>query len=376
MPITTDPNFLSSELYRLENNLLSYLPERQWEIVTATFPSDVSSPIDVRYRRLTPSDPTKVDVRVLQSNAPGLVWPDWSKPQRGLVKLWATTPSVGVVLLLSATEDAEGRDTPPPSPTNILVGKNQNQPLLGFNGASVGLIGSSTMANDSFVGPGVDFYDASYRWQLGLHHNGADESLRFRNGGNVPLMVRKFSGDYFVQPGPQTNTGANIYLGNPNDSASGGIWDGIYAAKWYRASGGAAQGAWQNYSPTVKFGTNAVSIGNGSITGKYAQIDNTTLFRVVIAIGSSTTFPTSGNLSVSLPNTAVGGGLQGHFGEVLLVDSSASALYPNNLAVLNTSTEIVVYRSGSPSPGTLTNTLPVTLASGDSITLTGFYENA
>lgn len=67
--------------------------------------------------------------------------------------------------------------------------------------------------------------------------------------------------------------------------------------------------AWTAYTPTWSAATTNPVIGNGTIVGRYMQAGKYTTFRVVITMGSTTTYGT-GQYSVSLPFAAHGTGLQ------------------------------------------------------------------
>lgn len=208
--------------------------------------------------------------------------------------------------------------------------------------------------------PGFVYHDRSagrVPWQQGF--------IRLRSttaSMSVTLLLTAVDNPSLVNPSPNADQ-----FEFPGDIvATGGL---------YERDRLTAAGEWLQYTPTVKFGANAFTLGNGTLFGKYTEIGTTTFFRVVIFIGSTTAFPTSGAMKITLPTTASAGGLQGHFGPAILVDSSTGSVYPNNLTALVTTTEVVVYQAGSPSVGTVTDTSPFALANGDSITLTGFYEN-
>lgn len=66
-----------------------------------------------------------------------------------------------------------------------------------------------------------------------------------------------------------------------------------------------AFGAWGSYTPTWG-ATSAPAIGNGSITGAYAQIQKTVHFRLGVTFGTTTTFG-SGNYTLTIPTTAASG---------------------------------------------------------------------
>ncbi|MEV5712220.1 hypothetical protein AB0K82_44605, partial [Actinoallomurus sp. NPDC052274] len=60
---------------------------------------------------------------------------------------------------------------------------------------------------------------------------------------------------------------------------------------------------WTDYTPSWGASTTNPAIGNGTITGRYKRIGKTVFYKVVVTMGSTTTFG-SGRWSIGLPSTA------------------------------------------------------------------------
>lgn len=95
------------------------------------------------------------------------------------------------------------------------------------------------------------------------------------------------------------NTIYNDYNGNITDanlSASAAI----NASK---LAGGVTGmfGAWSTYTPTLA----GIAIGNGTAAGRYVQIGKTTIGRILITCGSTTTMPGSGDSTFTFPATSL-----------------------------------------------------------------------
>lgn len=129
------------------------------------------------------------------------------------------------------------------------------------------------------------------------------------------------------------------------------------------------------YTPTWGNTGTANSLGNGTLTGAYWQVGKFVRFRLSLTWGTTTTSG-SGNWTLSLPTTAetfaMAGGLTG-----IAQDSSATAFYPITALSASTTTFSPVYHfnNGSNIVGlsNLTTSTPFTWASGDTLTITGWY---
>lgn len=124
------------------------------------------------------------------------------------------------------------------------------------------------------------------------------------------------------------------------------------------------------YSTTWEGASSNPAIGNGSISSTYRRVGGLVCFFVRVTAGSTTTFG-SGLLSLTLPVTPAQDGLMFSGG---IFDSSGGALYL--LEGRNTGTTVNLYHVSASTSGLAvqtTATAPVTLASGDTIELSGVY---
>ena len=130
-------------------------------------------------------------------------------------------------------------------------------------------------------------------------------------------------------------------------------------------------GAWTSYTPSWTATTTNPVIGNGSIAGRYKQIDKVVICEFRLVPGSTTTFG-SGNYRLSLPVTSatLAGGTSGQIGTALLFAASTS--FGGCLQV--DTNNIAVYFHGL--TGQMTPTAPVTFANGNDLRIFYTYEAA
>ncbi|WP_182379817.1 hypothetical protein [Nocardioides sp. WS12] len=134
------------------------------------------------------------------------------------------------------------------------------------------------------------------------------------------------------------------------------------------------QSAWTSYSPAWTGATTNPVIGNGTIVGRYRQIGKSVDFRVVITMGSTTTYG-SGQYAISLPVTLHATGLQLALGEALI----GGAAYRLHVRVSPTSATALLYcdpTTAGNSVRAVTNLVPGTFANTHSIIVEGRYEAA
>lgn len=299
----------AAEITRLEDALLRFCPSRQWQIVTVTFPATANADLDIPHT-LTPSNPELVNVQVLQASQPCLVWQDRSATRvawsAGLIRVRCTAASAQVTLLLTAA--AAGAQT--------LVGVNNNPNTLtlpgwsaGLDSATVGAVGDQNAA-DGFLGPGVRMTSGDEDWHLGVSGGGPDASVRLTDSRNnlTPFMVRQFGGEYFVQPGHVSRAAGMVaYLGNPNDAASSGWWDGIYAQAYHQDTSGVAMGVWT--TPTFSAGNFTASSGNWTVdsgdvtTYEYMRVGKT--LTLIFSIVTTDVSATPTELRIAIPGSYV-----------------------------------------------------------------------
>ena len=132
-------------------------------------------------------------------------------------------------------------------------------------------------------------------------------------------------------------------------------------------------GAWTAYTPTWTGNTTNPAIGNGTIVGAFAQIGKVVNFRILVTMGSTTTYGT-GYYSFGLPTAALSGatGSYSTVGSVVALDNSSTLIYEANPCLLTTTTVILRYQTG----GLFSNVAPVTFATSDVISIRGTYQAA
>lgn len=127
-------------------------------------------------------------------------------------------------------------------------------------------------------------------------------------------------------------------------------------------------GAWAAYTPTL----GNVTIGNGTISGRYRRDGDTVFYRIKLTIGSTTSV--TGDIKLGLP-AATALSLSTAFdprGQATLTDSSASAL--RHWTAVHADTDEIYLINDS---GTLADASnPWTWAAADTIQVVGFYEAA
>lgn len=194
---------------------------------------------------------------------------------------------------------------------------------------------------------------------------------------NVPLDVQELAEDVEAKLGliicTSATRPASPYQGMQiyeTDTTETLFWTG---SAWVAT---ARAGAWRTYAPSWTAATTNPTIGNGTITGRYVQFGKLVSFEVEIVGGSTTAWGT-GSYSITAPVTPVGRRLQ-FTGS--LRDSSASATYPLfGEFTSGASTTVFLRRLPATAGGNFGNVdsaNPITLATGDSLTIAGTYEAA
>ncbi len=129
--------------------------------------------------------------------------------------------------------------------------------------------------------------------------------------------------------------------------------------------------ATSSYTPTIG-GTGWV-LGNGTLTGNYSQVGKAVWFRIVFTFGSTSVAGT-GSLSFTTPVTLAG---TNHVLAQTTLDASPAGRY-NGVAV-TTTTPVLPYCTPSAAGGadrTGVAGVPITWASGDVVTISGWAEAA
>ena len=133
---------------------------------------------------------------------------------------------------------------------------------------------------------------------------------------------------------------------------------------------------WTTYTPTWTNTTTNPVIGNGTLTGSYIAAGKLIIGRVVITMGSTTTYGTGTGYTISLP-TALASGVGRPIFTGSARDTSAPADYPlygvgaGSLMGLRT----LPTTAGNPFT-TATQTVPFTWADTDVLTIDFVYEAA
>lgn len=123
--------------------------------------------------------------------------------------------------------------------------------------------------------------------------------------------------------------------------------------------------AWAAYTPT----TTNVTLGNGTLTGHYAQAGKDTNFRIKLVLGSSSAI--TGSPTFTLP--AAASGTRTVAPNVRLWDDSAGSQQKGGFAINTSATSLQLRDDAS---AALSATVPFTWATADEILITGNYEAA
>lgn len=128
--------------------------------------------------------------------------------------------------------------------------------------------------------------------------------------------------------------------------------------------------AWTAYTPTwTATGTNP-AIGNGTIAGAYMQAGKLVAFRLKITMGSTTTYG-SGAYLFGLPVASLAAGSDSIDISALVFDSSATGR-AFRFGYMSSGSIVLADQSGT----TVNATTPYTLATNDTISISGHYEAA
>ena len=164
-------------------------------------------------------------------------------------------------------------------------------------------------------------------------------------------------------PGTGADTFARLAVGANNSllTAASGETTGLKYA-----------GLWTTYTPTFS----GTTLGNGSISGSYAQIADTIFFRAVFTLGSTSSI--AGPVDVTLPVVASGYGTFDFMNVISQYwDNSPLSFYPSsaNIAIGNSSVRLgVTLTNGTYAQYTdYVANVPVTAATSDRISVQGSY---
>lgn len=145
----------------------------------------------------------------------------------------------------------------------------------------------------------------------------------------------------------------------------------------YRDALKALTEAWTSYTPTWTGATTNPVLNNGSFSGSaYAQIGKLVIFRIVLTMGSTTTYG-SGAWSITLPVAPKNAG-RWSFPAVDISDTG-TASYSGRMVAAGGSPAGLLLTAGTSAGGPdrlITATVPHTWANTDFLTLNGVYEAA
>lgn len=165
------------------------------------------------------------------------------------------------------------------------------------------------------------------------------------------------------------------YTATPHDFSSGEILtDGTLDAHVRDFAN--AFGPGTSYIPTWTASTTNPTLNNGTLVGRYWQVQKTVWFQVLLTIGSTTSIG-SGAYSLSLPVQAAASGLPwllaGQF-----FDSSTGIYYRGEGRIDSGGAVIArgTFVDGSTGPNGWSSAVPVALASSDTVAFNGMYEAA
>ena len=131
-----------------------------------------------------------------------------------------------------------------------------------------------------------------------------------------------------------------------------------------------AYGVWQDYTPTM----GNVTVGDGTLLGRYAQVGNLVAYSVEFTLGSTSAI--TGIIQVHAPVTPKGdvrfqvnAELKQNGGSVYPTSGALAASTNSNINAMNTSGTYATFSGTSA-------TVPFTWGSGDRVVVTGVYEAA
>lgn len=131
-------------------------------------------------------------------------------------------------------------------------------------------------------------------------------------------------------------------------------------------------GLWQSYTPTFA----GVTVGSGTIAGQWTRIGDTIHFIASFTFGSGSTV--TGPVTVSLPIAIDAIAINNHslFNAEIFDSAPTPAYYPATCFYASTTTVGIraTNSAGTYTLGTaITSTIPITYATGDTITVSGTY---
>jgi hypothetical protein len=126
-----------------------------------------------------------------------------------------------------------------------------------------------------------------------------------------------------------------------------------------------------SFTPTWKAGGVAVTLGNGSRNASYTVDEKQVTINAFLSLGSTTSIG-AGAITLDLPFTTNANSLQ-YIGNWRIFDTSLSTYYFGGAVSVNNDTGVGLQLNNG---GNVTNSSPVTLATGDLISLQMTYTRA
>jgi len=127
---------------------------------------------------------------------------------------------------------------------------------------------------------------------------------------------------------------------------------------------------WTSYTPVC---SGDMALGNGTVTGRYMRFGDLVFYKIVVTVGSTTTFAGLAQASITLPTLPSGQGSQ----TIILTDNGGQAFVGQGIVE---SPGINIYQidtDGNQAQYTfITQTTPFAWSSGDTIHVSGWYEAA
>lgn len=128
--------------------------------------------------------------------------------------------------------------------------------------------------------------------------------------------------------------------------------------------------SWTSYVPVWGNSGTANTAGDSTITGRYYKVGKLVYFTIAFVFGS-TSVAGNGVYTFTLPVTSIGGSQP--VGTASIIDADAARY--TGVAIMLTSTTVFVLNSDATTGG-VSGTVPMTWATGDTVTIAGFYEAA
>ena len=132
-----------------------------------------------------------------------------------------------------------------------------------------------------------------------------------------------------------------------------------------------AIGTWQDYTPSFS----GISVGDGTLTGRYCQINKFVAWQVELVFGSTTTVSAT---RVTYPVEAADAFLAGNGGQVTCEDNTGIDYFGSLFRFSTTEANVYVGKADSTylTFSSLSSSVPFTWASGDRLIIQDFYEAA